>query len=72
MKQRTLIYRLLALSFAMSVALNVWFFVENNNLRMGIDIYKDMINDYSEGSVDIIESAVIDSIQEQKHKKNNE
>ena len=72
MKQRTLIYRLVALSFAMSVALNVWFFVENNNLRMGIDIYKDMINDYSEGSVDIIESAVIDSIQEQKHKKNNE
>lgn len=72
MKQRTLIYRLVALSFAMSVALNVWFFVENNNLRMGIDIYKDMINDYSEGSVDVIESAVIDSIQEQKHKKNNE
>ena len=72
MKQRTLIYRLVALSFAMSVALNVWFFVENNNLRMGIDIYIDMINDYSEGSVDIIESAVIDSIQEQKHKKNNE
>ena len=72
MKQRTLIYRLIALSFAMSVALNVWFFVENHNLRMGIDIYKDMINDYSEGSVDVIESAVIDSIQEQKHKKNNE
>ena len=72
MKQRTLIYRLVALSFAMSVALNVWFFVENNNLRMGIDMYKDMINDYSEGSVDVIESAVIDSIQEQKHKKNNE
>ena len=72
MKQRTLIYRLVALSFAMSVALNVWFFVENNNLRMGIDIYKDMINDYSEGSVEVIESAVIDSIQEQKHKKNNE
>ena len=72
MKQRTLIYRLIALSFAMSVALNVWFFVENNNLRMGVDMYKDMINDYSEGSVDVIESAVIDSIQEQKHKKNNE
>ena len=72
MKQKTLIYRLVALSFAMSVALNVWFFVENNNLRMGIDIYKDMINDYSEGSVDIIESAVIDTIQEQKLKKNNE
>ena len=72
MKQRTLIYRLVALSFAMSVALNVWFFVENSNLRMGIDMYKDMINDYSEGSVDVIESAVIDSIQEQKHKKNNE
>ena len=72
MKQRTLIYRLIALSFAMSVALNVWFFVENSNLRMGIDMYKDMINDYSEGSVDVIESAVIDSIQEQKHKKNNE
>lgn len=72
MKQRTLIYRLVALSFAMSVALNVWFFVENNNLRMGVDMYKDMINDYSEGSVDVIESAVIDSIQEQKHKKNNE
>ena len=72
MRQRTLIYRLVALSFAMSVALNVWFFVENNNLRMGVDMYKDMINDYSEGSVDVIESAVIDSIQEQKHKKNNE
>ena len=72
MKQRTLIYRLVALSFAMSVALNVWFFVENSNLRMGVDMYKDMINDYSEGSVDVIESAVIDSIQEQKHKKNNE
>ena len=72
MKQRTLIYRLVALSFAMSVALNVWFFVENNNLRMGVDMYKDMINDYSEGSVDVIESAVIDSIQEQKLKKNNE
>lgn len=72
MKQRTLIYRLVALSFAMSVALNVWFFVENNNLRMGVDMYKDMVNDYSEGSVDVIESAVIDSIQEQKHKKNNE
>ena len=72
MKQKTLIYRLVALSFAMSVALNVWFFVENNNLRMGVDMYKDMINDYSEGSVDVIESAVIDSIQEQKHKKNNE
>ena len=72
MKQRTLIYRLVALSFAMSVALNVWFFVENHDLRMGIDIYKDMIKDYSEGSVDVIESAVIDSIQEQKHKKNNE
>ena len=72
MKQRTLIYRFVALSFAMSVALNVWFFVENNNLRMGVDMYKDMINDYSEGSVDVIESAVIDSIQEQKHKKNNE
>ena len=72
MKQRTLIYRLVALSFAMSVALNVWFFVENNNLRMGVDMYKDMINDYTEGSVDVIESAVIDSIQEQKHKKNNE
>lgn len=72
MKQRTLIYRLVALSFAMSVALNVWFFVENNNLRMGVDMYKDMISDYSEGNVDVIESAVIDSIQEQKHKKNNE
>ena len=72
MKQRTLIYRLVALSFAMSVALNVWFFVENHDLRMGIDIYKDMINDYSEGSVDVIESAVIDIIQEQKHQKNNE
>ena len=72
MKQRTLIYRLVALSFAMSVALNVWFFVENNNLRMGVDMYKDMINDYSEGSVDVIESAVIDSIQTQKLKKNNE
>ena len=72
MKQRTLIYRLIALSFAMSVALNVWFFVENNNLRMGVDMYKDMINDYSEGSVDVIKYAVIDSIQEQKHKKNNE
>ena len=72
MKQRTLIYRFVALSFAMSVALNVWFFVENHDLRMGIDIYKDMINDYSEGSVEVIESAVIDSIQEQKHKKNNE
>ena len=72
MKQRTLIYRLVALSFAMSVALNVWFFVENHNLRMGVDMYKDMINDYSEGSVDVIEFAVIDSIQEQKHKKNNE
>ena len=72
MKQRTLIYRLIALSFAMSVALNVWFFVENHDLRIGIDMYKDMINDYSEGSVDAIESAVIDSIQAQKHKKNNE
>ena len=48
------------------------FFVENNNLRMGVDMYKDMINDYSEGSVDVIESAVIDSIQAKKHKKNNE
>ena len=72
MKQRTLIYRLVALSFAMSVALNVWFFVENHDLRMSIDMYKDMINDYSEGSVDVIESAVIDSIQAQKLKKNNE
>lgn len=72
MKQRTLIYRFVALSFAMSVALNVWFFVENNNLRMGVDMYKDMISDYSEGNIDVIESAVIDSIQEQKHKKNNE
>ena len=72
MKQRTLIYRLVALSFAMSVALNVWFFVENHNLRMGVDIYKGIINDYSEGNIDVIESAVIDSIQEQKHKKNNE
>ena len=72
MRQRTLIYRLVALSFAMSVALNVWFFVENHDLRVGVDMYKDMINDYSEGSVDVIESAVIDSIQEQKHKKNNE
>ena len=72
MKQRTLIYRLVALSFAMSVALNVCFFVENHDLRMGVDMYKDMINDYSEGSVDVIESAVIDSIQAQKHKKNNE
>ena len=72
MKQRTLIYRLVALSFAMSVALNIWFFVENHDLRMGVDMYKDMINDYSEGNVDVIESAVIDSIQEQKHKKNNE
>ena len=43
MKQRTLIYRLVALSFAMSVALNVWFFVENHDLRMGIDMYKDKI-----------------------------
>ena len=72
MKQRTLIYRLVALSFAMSVALNVWFFVENHDLRVGVDMYKDMINDYSEGSADVIEAAVIDSIQEQKHKKNNE
>lgn len=72
MKQRTLIYRLVALTFAMSVALNIWFFVENHDLRMGVDIYKDMINDYTEGSIDVIESAVIDSIQEQKHKKNNE
>lgn len=71
MKQRTLIYRLVALSFAMSVALNVWFFVENHDLRMGVDMYKDMINDYSEGSADVIESAVIDSIQAQKHKKND-
>lgn len=72
MKQRTLIYRLVALSFAMSVALNIWFFVENHDLKMGVDMYKDMINDYTEGNVDVIESAVIDSIQEQKHKKNNE
>ena len=72
MKQKTLIYRLVALSFAMSVALNVWFFVENHNLRIGDEKYKDMINDYSGGNVDIIESAVIDTIQEQKHKKNNE
>lgn len=72
MKQRTLIYRLVALSFAMSVALNIWLFVENHDLRMGIDMYKGMINDYSEGSIDIIESAVIDSIQTQKLKKNNE
>lgn len=72
MKQRTLIYRLVALSFAMSVALNIWFFVENHDLRMGVDIYKDMINDYSEGNIGVIESAVIDNIQEQKHKKNNE
>lgn len=72
MKQRTLIYRLVALSFAMSVAFNIWFFVENHDLRIGIDMYKDMINDYSEGNVDVIESAVIDSIQMQKHKKNNE
>lgn len=72
MKQRTLIYRLVALSFAMSVALNVWFFVENHGLRMGIDIYKGMVNDYSEGSIEVIESAVIDSIQTQKSKKNNE
>lgn len=69
MKQRTLIYRFVALSFAMSVALNVWFFVENHGLRMGIDMYKDMINDYSEGNADVIESAVIDSIQTQKFKK---
>lgn len=72
MKQRTLIYRLVALSFAMSVAFNVWFFVENHDLRMGIDMYKGMINDYSEGSIDVIESAVIDSIQTQKLKKSNE
>lgn len=72
MKQRTLIYRLVALSFAMSVAFNIWFFVENHDLRIGIDMYKDMINDYSEGNVGVIESAVIDSIQMQKHKKNNE
>ena len=72
MKQRTLIYRLVALSFAMSVAFNIWFFVENHDLRIGIDMYKNMINDYSEGSIDVIESAVIDSIQTQKHKKNNE
>lgn len=72
MKQRTLIYRLVALSFAMSVALNVWVFVENHDLRMGVDIYKGIINDYSEGSIDVIESAVIDSIQTQKLKKNNE
>lgn len=72
MKQRTLIYRLVALSFAMSVALNVWFFVENHDLRMGVDIYKGIINDYSEGNIDVIESAVVDNIQEQKHKKNNE
>lgn len=72
MKQRTLIYRFVALSFAMSVALNIWFFVENHNLRMGVDMYKDMINDYSEGNADVIESAVIDSIQTQKFKKNNE
>lgn len=72
MKQRTLIYRLVALSFAMSAALNVWFFIENHNLRMGIDIYKGMINDYSEGNIDVIESAIIDSIQTQKLKKSNE
>ena len=72
MKQRTLIYRLVGLSFAMSVALNVWFFVENHDLRMGVDMYKDMVNDYSGGSVDVIESAVIDNIQTQKLKKNNE
>ena len=72
MKQRTLIYRLVALSFAMSVALNVWFFVENHDLRMGVDIYKGIINDYSEGNIDVIESAVIDNIHTQKHKKNNE
>lgn len=47
-------------------------FVENHDLRMGVDIYKGIINDYSEGSIDVIESAVIDSIQTQKLKKNNE
>ena len=72
MKQRTLIYRFVALSFAMSVALNVWFCVENHDLRMGVDIYKGIINDYSEGSIDVIESAVIDSIQTQKLQKSNE
>ena len=66
MRQKILIFRIVIFLFAMSVALNIYFFIENDNLKIGIDNYKDIINDYSGGNIDIIERAVIDSIQTQK------
>lgn len=71
MKQKILIYRAVVFLFAMSVALNIWFLIENHNMKLGIDMYKGMINDYSEGNIDVIESAVIDSINERKSEKND-
>lgn len=72
MKQKNVIYRIVAFLFAMSVGLNIWLFIENDNLKIGIDMYKDMINDYSGGNIDAVESAVIDNINMQKSKKNDE
>lgn len=66
MKQKDAFFSIIGFLFAMSVALNIWFFIENDNLKIGIDNYKDMINDYSGGNIDIIESAIIDNIQTQK------
>lgn len=71
MKQKVLICKVVIFLFAMSVALNIWLFIENDNLKIGISMYKDMINDYSEGNIGVIESAVVDSIKEQKSEKND-
>lgn len=68
-KLKILIFKFLVFSFSIAVALNIWLFIVNYDLKKQIAMYKDMIIDYSGNDILIIESAVVDKIISDKNVK---
>lgn len=67
-KLRSIVRNLVIFLFSFSGAVNVYFYIENKELKSGVAIYKEIVNDYSGGNIENVERAVSDSIETNKKK----
>lgn len=67
-KLHSIVRNLVIFLFSFSGAVNVYFYIENKELKSGVAIYKEIVNDYSGGNIENVERAVSDSIETNKKK----
>lgn len=68
MIHKSLACRIVGFLFTISVALNIFFWIKILDMGIETSLYKEMVNDYSDGNIENIENAIIDNIQTQKSK----